>query len=118
MVASGSAIAVLLGNGDGTFKPAVKYPLVATGSPEISSFNFASGDFNGDGKADVVVISQNASGVTGATGALSVFLGRGGGTLQPAVNYPFSSGPCRWPPLGISTETAIRISSSAAIPIP
>src|ERR1019366_2828450 len=40
----------------------------------------AVGDFNGDGKADMVVLDQG-------TGSVSIFLGNGNGTFQTAVNY-------------------------------
>src|SRR5262249_30453062 len=47
--AGGSAASVLLGNGNGTFAPAVIY---ATNYPDDS---VAIGDFNGDGKADLAL---------------------------------------------------------------
>ncbi len=46
------SVGVLLGNGDGTFQPAVTYP---TG---YSAMAVAVGDLNGDGKADMVVGSS------------------------------------------------------------
>src|SRR5262249_16326643 len=47
--AGGSAAGVLLGNGNGTFAPAVSY---ATNYPDYS---VAIGDFNGDGKPDLAL---------------------------------------------------------------
>ena len=47
--APGGAASVLLGNGDGTFQPAVSYP-----AGDEMSF-LAVGDFNGDGKPDLVL---------------------------------------------------------------
>jgi hypothetical protein len=44
-------IAVLLGNGDGTFQTAVNYALGTNANP----LGVAVGDFNGDGKADLAV---------------------------------------------------------------
>src|SRR5262249_37362133 len=44
-------VAVLLGNGDGTFQPAQFYPA----NPE--PFRIATGDFNGDGFPDLVVVN-------------------------------------------------------------
>jgi len=71
-------VSVLLGNGDGTFQPAVS---IAAGiaTPEW----IFSGDFNGDGKLDVAVFQ---AGDTSANlpGGVSVLLGNGDGTLQPA----------------------------------
>src|SRR5579859_7018786 len=66
-VSSASAVLVLLGNGDGTFQPAVSYTL---SQPK----DLAVGDFNGDGKLDLAV---NASFST------VVLLGNGDGTFKP-----------------------------------
>jgi predicted dienelactone hydrolase len=69
-------IGVLLGNGDGTFQPAVNS---AVGSP----FFLAAGDFNGDGKLDLAAASGEG---------LSILLGNGDGTFQAAVNFAGSLG--------------------------
>jgi hypothetical protein len=71
-------VSVLLGNGDGTFQPAVEF---VVGSDPRS---VAVGDFNGDGKLDIVV---GNSGATSGISNLSVLLGNGDGTLQPALTY-------------------------------
>jgi Bacterial Ig-like domain (group 3)/FG-GAP-like repeat len=67
-------LAILLGNGDGTFQPAVTY-VVQAGTNFV-----ASGDFNGDGNLDVVVTNATAD-------SLSVLLGNGDGTFGKATNY-------------------------------
>ena len=72
-----SAVAVLLGNGDGTFQAPVSY---STGSP--CAVFVAVGDFNNDGAPDLAVVSGCVS------DTVSVLLGNGDGTLQPAVIYP------------------------------
>ena len=67
-------LAVLLGNGDGTFaSPA--YVFDGGGSSLVSA------DFNGDGKADLA-----AAGPAG----IAILLGNGNGTFQPAT-FPFTS---------------------------
>jgi probable HAF family extracellular repeat protein len=81
----GMAVSVLLGNGDGTFQPAVNYS--SGGSPN----SVAAGDFNGDGKADLAVVSMNLGGVGGST--LSVFLNKGDGTFHARVTYATGSTP-------------------------
>ncbi len=73
--ANGGTVSVLLGNGEGTFQPAVNY---AATSPE----SVAVGDFNGDGKLDLAVAGFST---------LSVLLGNGDGTFQPAVSYTVGS---------------------------
>jgi hypothetical protein len=70
-------VSVLLGNGDGTFRPPVDYPL--DGSPN----SIVVGDFNGDGYKDLAV----ANGQT-----VSIILGNGDGTFQAPAQYPASAG--------------------------
>jgi uncharacterized protein (TIGR03437 family) len=70
---SGQSMALLLGNGDGTFQPAVYYPIVSKPDSAISG---VAGDFNGDGKTDLAF-----STVSG----LMTYLGNGDGTFQPPI---------------------------------
>ncbi len=72
-------LAILLGNGDGTFQPAVTY-LVQSGTNFV-----ATGDFNGDGNLDVVVTNATSN-------SLSVLLGNGDGTFGAAMNYAVGPG--------------------------
>jgi hypothetical protein len=76
------SIAVFLGNGDGTFAPS---PQSATIGSTPSSI--AIGDFNGDGKPDLVAESFAVSGI------LSVLLGNGDGTFAPALTVPAGVSP-------------------------
>lgn len=73
-----NTVNILLGNGDGTFQPAVSYPTGHAGSIWVSV-----ADVNGDGRQDLVMLG---------TGSVSVMLGNGNGTFQPAVNYAVGSG--------------------------
>jgi Bacterial Ig-like domain (group 3)/FG-GAP-like repeat len=74
-------IGVLLGNGDGTFQPAVSY-----GSGGLSPYAVAVADVNGDGKADILVANSCLNG-SNCDGGVAVLLGKGDGTFQPAVSY-------------------------------
>jgi hypothetical protein len=76
------AVDVLLGNGDGTFRPAATY---SSGADDANSVAVA--DVNGDGKPDLLVINQCADLINCRSGTISVLLGNGDGTFQPAVTY-------------------------------
>jgi hypothetical protein len=80
----GSA-AVLLGNGDGTFQPAITYD---------SGGKFAQGvaiaDVDGDGKSDLIVASNcapNKKGVCTTKGVVTVLLGEGNGNFQSPQTF-------------------------------
>jgi hypothetical protein len=68
-------VSVFLGNGDGTFQPAVQYPV---GQQPTS---IAVGDFNGDGKLDLVVVDS-------ADATVTILLGEGDGTFQTLPEVP------------------------------
>jgi hypothetical protein len=72
-------ISVSLGNGDGTFQPAVFYPA----GTDTTTYYVALGDFNGDGITDAATV--------GASG-IWLFTGKGGGAFNPGVLVPFNSG--------------------------
>src|SRR5438132_6380634 len=74
-------VGVLLGNGDGTFQPAVTYD-----SGGQNAVSIAVADVNSDGKPDAVV-TDNCVTSTCDAGAVGVLLGNGDGTFQAAVNY-------------------------------
>ena len=80
-------ISVLLGNGDGTFKPAMKF------STTLDPAVVASGDFNGDGNLDLAVAEYGFN-----SQVLQIFLGNGDGTFTsgssqsiPALPYDMTA---------------------------
>ena len=75
----GASVGVLLGNGDGTFQTAVAYRTGGTSGP-FFPVSIAIADVNGDHKPDLVVAN-------GGSNTVAVLLGKGDGTLQPAVTY-------------------------------
>jgi FG-GAP-like repeat len=75
-----STVSILLGNGDGTFRPQTEY---AVGD---YPFAVAMGDLNGDGRLDLAVANESSNN-TLANG-VSVLLGNGDGTFRQQVQYP------------------------------
>lgn len=69
---------VFLGNGDGTFQS----PVTSAGTYTTGSI--AVGDFNGDGKADVIINGAVGPSAT-ATAATFLLLGNGDGTFQAST---------------------------------
>src|SRR5438128_1433983 len=74
-----NTVSVLLGNGDGTFRPA---PTISMGS---SPHWVAVGDFNRDGVPDLAVANFGS-------GTVSVLLGNGDGTFRPAATFAAGGG--------------------------
>jgi len=77
---SSNTISILLGNGDGTFKPKADFSTGTT--PE----GVAVGDFNGDGNSDIAVTDSGNN-------VVSILLGNGDGTFQPRKNFATGKGP-------------------------
>ncbi len=78
---STSRVAILLGNGNGTFAGAPDYDTTLP-----SPYGIVAGDLNQDGIADLVVTSP-------ASGNISVAFGNGDGTFQTPSTYPATSSP-------------------------
>jgi hypothetical protein len=75
-------VAVLLGNGDGSFQAPAYY--LADQSP----YHVVMGDVNGDGRLDLAVTNQSSN-------DLSVLVGNGDGTFQAPVNFGAGNGPLK-----------------------
>jgi len=89
-----TTIGVQLSNGDGTFAA----PVYATPSPADANAVLtavASGDFNGDGKNDIAVITTDfsVSPAVNSTNTLTIFLNTGSGGLRQAATYALDSMP-------------------------
>ena len=80
------AVAVLLGNGDGSFQPPVTH---LSGPAPGGAVSVAVADLNGDGNLDLVV--ENDGGTT-ASGVAGVLLGRNDGSYRPLLAYTFIGG--------------------------
>ena len=77
---SGNTASVLLGNGNGTFQARQSF---GTGS---QPYSVAVGDFNGDGKSDLVTADYDGN-------TASVLLGNGNGTFQAKQSFGTGSAP-------------------------
>jgi hypothetical protein len=76
------SVQILLGNGDGSFRPQREFNV----GPGRGPGAVAVGDFNRDGIPDLVTANLYGPGV-------SVLLGKGDGSFQDAVTYNTGSGP-------------------------
>jgi hypothetical protein len=76
-------VSVLLGNGDGTFAPRFDFFLGTAFAP----LGIAVGDFNGDGKLDVVTANAGAGG-----NSVSVLLGDGNGGFSAQYDHAVGTG--------------------------
>jgi hypothetical protein len=74
------AVAVLLGDGRGGFRPAAGSPFPAGDGPHL----LALGDFNGDRRTDVAATSHDSNDII-------VLIGTGAGVLRPAPGSPFTA---------------------------
>jgi len=74
------SLTVMLGNGDGTFRPTPSSPVLGSCPGSI-----ASADFNQDGHRDIVATSSYE-------GTTSVLLGNGDGTFDAPLSFPSGAG--------------------------
>jgi hypothetical protein len=77
---SSNTVSILLGNGDGTFRPHIDYVVGA------GPFMVSTADIDADGKLDLAV-------ATTPDGTVSILLGNGDGTFQSANNFAAGSAP-------------------------
>jgi hypothetical protein len=92
----GGSVGVLLGNGNGTFQPAVNYA-----SGDLLPVSVALADLRGHGIQDVVVANKFSAQGKQARSAVDVLLGNGNGTFQTAFSYtPHGFELPSWPAVG------------------
>jgi len=94
---------VLLANGDGTFT-------ATTHNVAESITSIAAGDFNGDGKPDLAMVSKYG-GVDGA-GGMTLLLGNGDGSFQTPIYYSTGSSPTFVSVADFNSEWKVRFSHS------
>ncbi len=90
VTASANQVSLMLGNGNGTFEGYKQFQ-VGGGPPGVAVIGsgpegIAVGDFNGDDNLDVVTANHYTNNV-------SLLLGDGHGSFQPAQNFAVGSGP-------------------------
>jgi FG-GAP-like repeat len=85
------SLGVLLGNGDGTFQPAVTY-----GSGGYLDVSVAVADVNGDNKPDLLVTDNCADNACGGDGLVGVLLGNGDGSFQPVMTLSSGGKIAQW----------------------
>lgn len=78
----GGNVGVLIGKGNGAFRPVVNYPA------ENSPFDVTAADVNSDGTLDIVVSNWGTSNPATNNGAVTVLLGKGNGTFKAAQTFP------------------------------
>jgi hypothetical protein len=84
---NGGSVTVLIGNGDGSFGDPKNYRTTGLAAQSITI-----GDFNGDGKTDIVASTADGSPLN--IFSTEILFGNGDGTFEAPVGYPagYSSG--------------------------
>jgi hypothetical protein len=79
-----TANSLILGNGDGTFQPAITYRALADDYSQV-----VAGDFNRDGEPDLAILISASGGPV----MISIYLGNGDGTFQAPLDLPTGLAP-------------------------
>jgi hypothetical protein len=81
-------VSVLIGNGDGSFKPPVNY---SAGS--LRPFSLVTGDFNGDGKPDLAISTSQTNPQSPMSSSVVILMNNRDGTFKTASTLPTGPGP-------------------------
>jgi FG-GAP-like repeat len=88
-----NAVAVMLGNGNGTFQTGVETVLGGVlGTPQFGTCSGTAADFNDDGKVDIAFLPSNGGAIS-----LVVLPGNGNGTFSSPITTAVSGGICLAP---------------------
>jgi uncharacterized protein (TIGR03437 family) len=83
-----TGLQIFLGDGRGGFSPMAPIELSSVGMNDLSGIDL--GDFNHDGKTDLVIVGASNVGLT-SSGAVAILLGDGTGNFTSAVGSPFQT---------------------------
>ena len=93
---------IYLNNGDGTFQQPKSFAVGQFVGPMIS------GDFNGDGKVDLITANAESK-------DLSILLGNGDGTFRTVVSYPVGGFPIRLVAADLNGDGKLDIAVTIAV---
>jgi hypothetical protein len=110
------SVQVLLGNGDGTFT--LGSGVFVAGPKGTTADTLASGDFNGDGVPDVVVVNNAVN----QFGQISVLRADGNGGFLPPVSYSVDGSTPVWAVVGDfngdhNLDIAVSVTTTAVVSI-
>jgi len=110
-----AVVLVLLGHGNGTFSRGDQF---VAGPPNTTPDTLASGDFNGDGVPDLVVVNNGIN----QFGTVSILLGDGHGGFLAPVSYSVGGSTPVWPVVADfngddNLDIAVSVTTTASVAV-